>query len=128
MAPTCNLSYLFPPCTLHPAATLPHLFTTGAAQREGLLFIETSALDGSNVEEAFARVATEVCVWVGYRGGGLGGMQDGNGVSAMWRRRSHGWPVCVYVCVGVNVWVRGWIVGHAWAATLWSATVCLLGC
>ena len=35
------------------------------AQREGLLFIETSALDGSNVEEAFWRVATEVGGWVG---------------------------------------------------------------
>lgn len=31
-----------------------------AAQREGLLFIETSALDGSHVEEAFTRVAGEV--------------------------------------------------------------------
>lgn len=30
------------------------------AQREGLLFIETSALDGSNVEQAFSRVATEI--------------------------------------------------------------------
>lgn len=30
------------------------------AQREGLMFIETSALEGSNVEEAFARVATEI--------------------------------------------------------------------
>lgn len=30
-----------------------------AAQREGLLFLETSALDGSNVEEAFKRVAQE---------------------------------------------------------------------
>ena len=35
------------------------------AQREGLLFIETSTLDGSNVEEAFWRVATEVGGWVG---------------------------------------------------------------
>lgn len=31
-----------------------------AAQREGLLFIETSALDGSNVEQAFSRVAAEI--------------------------------------------------------------------
>ncbi|PSC70713.1 ras-related RIC2 [Micractinium conductrix] len=30
------------------------------AQREGLLFIETSALEGSNVDEAFSRVATEI--------------------------------------------------------------------
>ncbi|PRW57533.1 Ras-related RABA1f [Chlorella sorokiniana] len=30
------------------------------AKREGLLFLETSALDGSNVEEAFTRVATEI--------------------------------------------------------------------
>ncbi|KAL4451772.1 hypothetical protein ABPG75_007434 [Micractinium tetrahymenae] len=30
------------------------------AQREGLMFIETSARDGSNVDEAFTRVATEI--------------------------------------------------------------------
>jgi GTPase SAR1 family protein len=32
-----------------------------AAEQEGLMFIETSAADGSNVEAAFTRVAEQVC-------------------------------------------------------------------
>ena len=55
---------ILPACQLIQPCALP-----AAAKREGLLFLETSALDGSNVEEAFTRVATEVGTrWAGGTG------------------------------------------------------------
>lgn len=36
------------------------LFTLGFAEKEGFFFIETSALDSTNVDDAFCQILTEI--------------------------------------------------------------------